>query len=689
MGKYNLNEALKAKAAEQSKTASGEAEVKLDDISRVKVLSPARKVFKRFMRNRLAVVGACILIAMFAFAFLGPLFYPYDQDQTFFTYGTQNVNYSQAKVITTYTGYKASESADAPSEVRNMMNSNIKTMLADSKQQMVVVEGGDVYIIGQTADKVYTLSSSDASLVCSAGVNVINVGKYSSLVNKLTYADSAPVDGLEEALASDITKTSTNGKVTVDGIEYTYQRGGVKGEYNVTAVFEGVYYAPGVAPLGAEFETALMSNIEQGDNFVYGGNNYVFAPQGEGIAFDVYRVGGVRVDYVYTRYTLDRYDINTPISEELRVNALLAIGTTQNFTAEGKSYTIANENGQFIIHDDKNAEVAEFTDLSIRRYSGQDTMEYDLKKAIASKIDEMDSKNERTADLVFDLPRQDQETGQQVFDEDGNLVTDPTEMLITRADTGVYNITCDQVIYLIDRFAPPSSAHVLGADGDGFDVLARIMRGGRISLMVGFVVVFLEIILGVILGGLAGYYGKWVDMLVMRLVDIFYCIPSLPILIILGAMMDYQHLSPYPRLLVMMAVLGVLGWAGVARLVRGQILSLREQEFMVAAEATGIKVSTRIFKHLIPNVMPQLIVTATMGVGGVILTESTLSYLGLGVKQPYATWGAMINSVSSQQMIAQYPHIWIPVGLLICLTVIAFNFVGDGLRDAYDPKSKK
>ena len=160
-------------------------------------------------------------------------------------------------------------------------------------------------------------------------------------------------------------------------------------------------------------------------------------------------------------------------------------------------------------------------------------------------------------------------------------------------------------------------------------------------------------------------------------------------MIILGATMDALRMDTYIRLIVMMAALGIMGWASVARLVRGQILSLREQEFMVATEATGIKVKDRIFHHLVPNVMPQLIVTATMGMGSVIITESTLSFLGLGVKHPLATWGTIINSVSSASAMAHYAHIWIPVGLLICLTVIAFNFVGDGLRDAYDPKSKR
>ena len=141
--------------------------------------------------------------------------------------------------------------------------------------------------------------------------------------------------------------------------------------------------------------------------------------------------------------------------------------------------------------------------------------------------------------------------------------------------------------------------------------------------------------------------------------------------------------------MVMMAALGIMGWAGVARMVRGQILSLREQEFMVATEATGIRVKDRIFRHLIPNVMPQLIVIATMGMGSVIITESTLSFLGLGVKHPLATWGTIINSVTTATAMENEAFIWIPVGLLICLTVIAFNFVGDGLRDAYDPKAKR
>jgi peptide/nickel transport system permease protein len=160
-------------------------------------------------------------------------------------------------------------------------------------------------------------------------------------------------------------------------------------------------------------------------------------------------------------------------------------------------------------------------------------------------------------------------------------------------------------------------------------------------------------------------------------------------LIILGSVMDNMHVGATQRLFMTMVILGILGWTGIARIVRGQILSLREQDFMVAAEATGIRTSRKIFRHLIPNVMPLLIVNATAGLGSVILTEATLGFLGLGVKYPMASWGSIINQVNDMQVMQTAWWIWIPAGLLILVTVLGFNFVGDGLRDAFDPKMKR
>ena len=240
-----------------------------------------------------------------------------------------------------------------------------------------------------------------------------------------------------------------------------------------------------------------------------------------------------------------------------------------------------------------------------------------------------------------------------------------------------------------DTYSAPSKKHWAGTDGNGMDMLTRLMYGGRISLMIGFVVIIIEGIIGILIGGISGYFGGWVDTILMRVVDVVICIPAMPLYIIIGSVMDYYKIDPRIRIYALCAILGIVGWPSIARMVRGQILSLREQEFMVATEATGVRVSRRIFRHLIPNVIPQLIVIATMGLGDVILMEATLSFLGIGVKFPYASWGNIVNAVNDVYVLTNFWFVWIPAGFLILLTVLGFNFVGDGLRDAFDPKMKR
>lgn len=236
---------------------------------------------------------------------------------------------------------------------------------------------------------------------------------------------------------------------------------------------------------------------------------------------------------------------------------------------------------------------------------------------------------------------------------------------------------------------PPSARHWMGTDKDGFDIMTRLMYGGRVSLLIGVVIMLIELGIGVVMGGVAGYFGKWVDMVVMRIVEMFFCIPTIPVLLIFGSILATMKVPQQFKIFFLMLAFGVLGWAGVARLVRGQILSLREREYMVASEAIGLKTTRKIFKHLIPNVMPQLIVVTTLGIGDAVLMESALSFLGMGVPYPYASWGKIVQSVNDPIVMQNYPNMWIPAGILICLTVLAFNFIGDGLRDAYDPKMKR
>ncbi len=289
--------------------------------------------------------------------------------------------------------------------------------------------------------------------------------------------------------------------------------------------------------------------------------------------------------------------------------------------------------------------------------------------------------------------------GPVIYNKWGEVEVDRTPIISVYEEEYTYTdeygeeITIIQETYILsdNLKAPPSKDHLLGTDEKGMDVFVRLMYGGRISLTIGFIVVILETIIGIILGGLAGYFGGKTDQIIMRIVDVFNCIPMLPILLIASAVLDSlsEVIDPANRIYFLMIIITVFGWSGCARLVRGQILSLREQEFMTATEVMGLPTWRKIFIHLIPNVLPQLIVNMTLGLGSVILYESTLSYLGLGVQIPYAAWGTMISASKTPEILNNYVNLWLPAGILIVLAVLGFNFVGDGLRDAMDPKAKK
>ena len=280
--------------------------------------------------------------------------------------------------------------------------------------------------------------------------------------------------------------------------------------------------------------------------------------------------------------------------------------------------------------------------------------------------------------------------GETTVDDSGK--TDYSYAVVTYEVNGE-SYTFTQVIETqksINALAAPSADHILGTDKDGRDVFTRLMYGGRISLLVSFIAVFAITLFGIVLGGIAGYFGGWVDNLIMRICDILMCLPGFPILLIISTLLDAANIAANVRIYFLMGFLTLFSWPGTARLVRGQILSLREQEYMVAAEAMGYSTTRKIFKHLIPNVMPQLIVSMTLSLGGMILYEASLSYLNMGIRAPYAAWGTMINIVAEDSNILQnFFNVWGPPGVCIIIAVLGFNFVGDGLRDALDPKMRR
>lgn len=409
------------------------------------------------------------------------------------------------------------------------------------------------------------------------------------------------------------------------------------------------------------FEAAINANET---SFTFEGIDYSISRNKKNVTVSVAKPIGIASMLSMNAY--DSQQITNVDSYEFRYECEKAINDNKkDFTVAGVRYTLLNEeNGGYTVMQGEK-EYASVSDIIVSAKASDITLTSSFAKVASDAI----LKNENQFEYV---------------NEQG--VSESFKIEIKQS---IYVIKSFQSTELLRSFEAPSPAHWLGLDKNGMDLLTRLMYGGRVSLLVGFIVIFIELFIGVIIGGIAGFFGGHIDNMLMRFIDLFNSIPFMPIMIIFGAVMDAGNMGSYQRVLMMMIILGVMSWTGIARVVRGQILTLREQDFMLATEATGIAIRRRIFKHLVPNVMPLLIVQATMGLGDVILTEATLSFLGLGIKYPLASWGSIINAATDIHVMTNYWYEWIPAGMLILLTVLGFNFVGDGLRDAFDPKMKR
>lgn len=238
-------------------------------------------------------------------------------------------------------------------------------------------------------------------------------------------------------------------------------------------------------------------------------------------------------------------------------------------------------------------------------------------------------------------------------------------------------------INLLHTYAPPSREHILGTDSLGRDVLSRLIYGTRISLTIGFLATLFTMLLGIILGSLAGYFGGKLDNLIMRATDLMLNFPFLLLVLTLVAVLEEINLFTF------VAIIALTSWPGMTRIIRGLYLRLREQEFILAAKALGCSHGRIIFYHLLPNVFFPIITQASLTMATMIVIESGLSFLGFGVAEPTPTWGNMMTDAQSMLVLKHYPHLWIPPGLAILCTVLAINFIGDGLRDATDPRLRR
>jgi len=625
--------------ADDKKTAFSSTENKkantpkaLSDESRVKVMSPSMLVFKRFVRNKLAVIGIVILIIMFLFSFVGPIFTPYTEAQQFQYDEEAFATFAEFKISNSFSFYNE-ENAQIDVVSQNLAASTLLAMTTDFVQ----------------------LPMSPTSTAQYYGVKLKDgVFEMVSLEPVATYNRSATDDTF--------TRTS---EVAVDDNLYNWMVGQVR-----------------LAQTGMQSYTHLAE-----DGFTYVSDSYIII---ETPNTDVASNPGVRsvvtlskskVECVAT--TLVFHDAAQ--GNEAQITPAEKSGLVKLYagvsTMPVGAYTTdpVNANGEMLIK--KNGETyALISNYIINPKNAGEFIPLDLKQAIAQEGVKLAAEFKEEGTVLF---------GQT---EDGSDIEYHLKLNKEVYGQNVlpsYHVEKESYVRKFLLSDAPSKEHMLGTDVNGMDVMTRLMYGGRVSLMVGFVVVIIELVIGVILGGVAGYFSGWVDVIIMRFIELFNCIPFYPMMMIIGSVLDAYNISNKARIYLLMVLLGVLGWTGIARIVRGQILSLREQDFIVATEACGIPVSRRIFRHLIPNVIPLLIVNATMQLGGIIITEATLSFLGLGVRYPSASWGAMINQVQDAYSMGHYPWIWIPAGILILATVLGFNFVGDGLRDAFDPKMKR
>ncbi|MDD3795640.1 MAG: ABC transporter permease [Lachnospiraceae bacterium] len=562
----------------------------LDDEQRVKVLSPGMLVAKRFLRNKLAVAGLVIIVAMFLFSFLGGVVSPYGESQVFRTTEATWKDYAGASYNDTYR-FQAKDGASMPAAAQQ------RFILAEGKGEESFEAGGIGYSLKKAGEDLYLISAEQP------------IATVLTLKGKSSYKETGDIPLTDEIKkAYEAAEAADEDTFEADGISYSISQSGRQ------------------VSISCSQELALATK---------------------------------KIFNAASEENEEGYDFQRAALEAMEEKA-------DSFTVGEEEFTLEEVEGQDAAEIKKDGEIyATVSTLLVSPQTSASFLSLDFKEKVETAI------AENAASFTAD-------------NGDGTEITYQLQKKNTQ-----YVIRSQKETTVNATFEAPGRTHLLGTDGNGMDMLTRLMYGGRISLLIGFVVILIEIVIGVLIGGISGYFGGWIDTLMMRLVDVVICIPSMPLYIIIGAVMDYYQVDPRIRIYLLCALLGLLTWPSMARMVRGQILSLREQEFMIATEATGIRISRRIFRHLLPNVIPQLIVMATMGLGDVILTEATLSFLGIGVKFPFASWGNIVNAVNDIYVLTNYWFVWIPAGFLILITVLGFNFIGDGLRDAFDPKMKR
>lgn len=603
--------------------------------------SPGKLAVKRFFRRPSAAVSLCLLVAMFLFVFIAPLFSPIDLSYS----ETLHKNLSPSFDM-------MSPPAALAKDVKEISSYSIFSIGCDNS--------GNVYTWGKTYLK--TIRTDIADLPEEV--------RNSKIVHVAAGADHAVA-------------VSEDGHVYCWG-EYDNGQYGLDGTMILNAIPE---------PDDLLYDTIDASEVKQ----VAAGNQVsaIIMNDGTGYLWGNYNIGAINMESFEDVDNLDEVVFLQSVILGLDKDGRLVTGKTSMFD----TYEIrkAGETTKLVSLWDYIGE-RKVVDLASNLNNACILLEDGECIVIGSSDDD--------TYFVPEIPE-----GDRIVSIDGGakhytLLTEQGRVYAWGGNTldqlavpaGLDELSCDEIVTeafqnyalkdgrIVDKWG--FKGYLMGTDELGRDVFNRVINGGKMTMTIGAVAVIIESIIGIIVGCVAGYFGGWVDLLLMRLAEIFSAIPFLPFAVVLSAVFRQTNVKEDTRIFVIMVILGVLSWPGLAQLIRGQVLAEREKEFVLAAQSMGVKESRIAFKHILPNVISVIIVSMTLSFASCMLTEASLSYLGFGVQLPRPTWGNMLYGCNSSLVIKSFWWRWLFPAIFLSITTICINVIGDNLRDVLDPKSE-
>ena len=602
------------------------------------IVSPGRQVINNFFERKLAVFALCVVLGMFIFVFVGPLFMP--------KYSDSYTEVTQKNVPPTMDMMKV------PAELKD----DIKMIDSYGTFTVGLSNSGDVHVWG--ASKIGTTDVDVADIPQEVqDANIVMVGA-----------------GIDHIIAID-----ENGKIYGWGNSRLGQYGVATGEENPNIAYmpeelvNGTIDVANIKKLTCGYQvTAIMMN--DGTLHIWGNKNayanidrFIGNNTLKDIEFTLNYVVGLDASQksIYTG-TRGLFGLVRPnMSSE-------AVSITQYLGARKITDIVANNYNICLILDDGSV-----------CFAGDFPL--DSKEVPTLAEGEQFVQIESGADFYTGLTNMG-----NVYSWGGHVLGQsdtPSNLTgVTKVYSGSFqNYVVDDNDDLVDTWG--LKGYIFGTDGYGADIFQRIVNGGKMTMTIGAVAVIISAIIGIIVGCISGYFGGKVDMVLMRITEGFSAIPFLPFALVLSAVMAQWTLSETARIFIIMCILGVLSWTGLARLVRGQVLAVRESEYVTAAQSMGVKSWKIAFKHILPNVISVILVNLTLSFATCMLTESTLSYLGFGVNYPKPTWGNMLNGANNATVIKNFWWQWVFTSAFLAATTICINIVGDTLRDVMDPKS--